>query len=71
MAQTAIDGRHRRATTRGKIRTAASSDKVFTEGLSGIFAQNEHETPVGFYDTWDDVSSVSDGPTAVLLSPGE
>jgi hypothetical protein len=44
-------------------------DKVFTEGLSGIFAQNEHETPVGFYDTWDDVSSASDGPAAVLLSP--
>jgi hypothetical protein len=44
-------------------------DKVFTEGLSGIFAQNEHETPVGFYDTWDDVSSVSDGPAAVLLGP--
>jgi hypothetical protein len=46
-------------------------DKVFTEGISGIFAQNEHETPVGFYDTWDDVSSVSDGPTAVLLSPAD
>jgi hypothetical protein len=44
-------------------------DKVFTEGLSGIFAQNEHETPVGFLDTWDDVSSVSDGPGAVLLGP--
>ncbi|MCX5647300.1 MAG: hypothetical protein NTZ17_21855 [Phycisphaerae bacterium] len=44
-------------------------DKVFTEGLSGIFAQNEHEQPVGFYDTWDDVSSVSDGPAAVLLGP--
>jgi len=44
-------------------------DKVFTEGLSGIFAQNEHDQPVGFYDTWDDVSSVSDGPAAMLLSP--
>ncbi len=47
----------------------AKYDAVFTDGLSGIFAQNEHETPVGFYDTWDDVSSVSDGPAAVLLSP--
>ena len=48
---------------------ANKRDKVFTEGLSGIFAQNEHDTPVGFYDTWDDVSSVSDGPAAVLLGP--
>jgi hypothetical protein len=46
-------------------------DKVFTEGISGIFAQNEDETPVGFYLTWDDVSSVSDGPTAVVLSPAD
>jgi len=46
-------------------------DKVFTEGISGIFAQNEDETPVGFYITWDDVSSVSDGPTAVLVSPAD
>lgn len=46
-------------------------DKVFTEGISGIFAQNEDETPVGFYVTWDDVSSVSDGPTAVVLSPAD
>lgn len=48
---------------------ANKRDKVFTEGLSGIFAQNEHDAPVGFYDTWDDVSSVSDGPAAVLLGP--
>jgi hypothetical protein len=47
----------------------AKHDKVFTEGLSGIFAQNEHETPVGFYDTWDDVSSVSDGPAAIYPTP--
>ena len=47
----------------------AKHDAIFTDGLSGIFAQNEHETPVGFYDTWDDVSSVSDGPAAVLLGP--
>jgi hypothetical protein len=46
-------------------------DKVFTEGISGIFAQNEDEVPVGFYITWDDVSSVSDGPTAVIVSPAD
>jgi hypothetical protein len=50
---------------------ANKRDKVFTEGISGIFAQNEDEEPVGFYLTWDDVSSVSDGPTAVILSPAD
>jgi hypothetical protein len=46
-------------------------DKVFTEGISGIFAQNEHEEPAGFFITWDDISSVSDGPSAVVLSPAD
>ncbi len=50
---------------------AGKREKVYTEGISGIFAQNEDETPVGFYITWDDVSSVSDGPTAVVLSPAD
>jgi len=50
---------------------ANKRDKVFTEGISGIFAQNEDDIPVGFYCTWDDVSSVSDGPTAVVLSPAD
>jgi hypothetical protein len=45
------------------------NDKVFTTGPSGIFAQNEHESPAGFYTTFDDISSVSDGPPAILLSP--
>jgi hypothetical protein len=44
------------------------NDKVFTTGPSGIFAQNEHETPPGFYTTFDDVSSASDGPPAMLPS---
>ena len=50
---------------------ANKRDKVFTEGISGIFAQNEDDVPVGFYITWDDVSSVSDGPTAVVVSPSD
>jgi hypothetical protein len=50
---------------------AGKREKVYTEGISGIFAQNEDETPVGFNITWDDVSSVSDGPTAVLMSPAD
>ncbi len=44
-------------------------DEVFTEGISGIFAQNENEEPVGFYVTFDDISSVSDGPAAAGPSP--
>jgi hypothetical protein len=47
----------------------AVNDKVFTTGPSGIFAQNEHESPAGFVTTWDDVSSVSDGPPAMLPGP--
>jgi hypothetical protein len=50
---------------------AGKREKVYTEGVSGIFAQNEDAVPVGFNVTWDDVSSVSDGPTAVLLSPAD
>jgi hypothetical protein len=44
-------------------------DEVFTEGVSGIFAQNEDEEPAGFYVTFDDVSSLSDGPSPVAPSP--
>ncbi len=45
------------------------NDKVFTTGSSGIFAQNEHESPAGFYTTFDDIASVSDGPPALLPGP--
>jgi hypothetical protein len=48
---------------------ANKRDKVFLEGISGVFAQNEDDEPVGFTITWDDISSVSDGPAAVALSP--
>lgn len=41
----------------------------FTKGPSGIFAQNENEEPAGFYTTFDDISSLSDGPAAVGPSP--
>lgn len=50
---------------------AGKREKVYTEGVSGIFAQNEKATPVGFNINWDDVSSVSDGPKAVILSPAD
>ncbi|HNS20806.1 MAG TPA: hypothetical protein PKH24_09920 [Sedimentisphaerales bacterium] len=41
---------------------AAKQEKVFTEGLCGIFAQNEQGDgePAGFTCSWDDVSAVSD-----------
>ena len=41
---------------------ANKAEKVFTEGLCGIFAQNEQNDgePDGFKCTWDDVSAVSD-----------
>jgi hypothetical protein len=41
---------------------AQTAEKVFKEGLCGIFAQNEQNDgePAGFKCTWDDVSAVSD-----------
>ena len=41
---------------------AEKQEAVFTEGLCGIFAQNEQGDgePAGFKCTWDDVSAVSD-----------
>jgi len=45
------------------------NDEVFTEGISGIFAQNENEEPAGYYITFDDVFAAADGPAAVVPSP--
>ncbi len=41
---------------------AGTAEKVFKEGLCGIFAQNEQNDgePAGFTCSWDDVSAVSD-----------
>ncbi len=43
---------------------AAKHEKVFKEGLCGIFAQNEQGDgePAGFHCSWDNVSAVSDFP---------
>jgi hypothetical protein len=46
-------------------------DAPFLNGVSGIFAQNENEDPVGYHTTFDDVSSVSDGPAAVEPFPAD
>jgi len=50
---------------------ANERDEVFKTGVSGIFAQNEHAEPAGFYTTFDDISSVSDGPSAVAINPAD
>ncbi len=47
------------------------NDEVFTSGVSGIFAQNEHEEPAGYHCTFDDIFSVSDGPAAVNPGPAD
>jgi len=47
----------------------AVNDAVFTNGLSGIFAQNQEPAPPGYHTTFDSVFSVSDGPAAVNPNP--
>ncbi len=47
------------------------NDEVFANGVSGITGFNEDPEPAGFYTTFDDVFSVSDGPAAVNPSPAE
>jgi hypothetical protein len=47
------------------------NDEVFTSGACGVFAQNEQGEPAGYHCTFDDVSSVSDGPAAVGPGPSD
>lgn len=51
--------------------TKGASDAVFTAGVSAIFAMNEHADPAGYHISFDDISSVSDGPAAVALKPAD
>lgn len=44
-------------------------DAPFLKGLSGIFGQNEQSEPAGFYATFDDILSASDGPAAAAVVP--
>lgn len=46
------------------------SDAPFLSGNSGIFAQNQNETPPGYHTTFDDVFSTST-PAAVMPSPAD
>jgi len=48
----------------------AGSDAPFLSGNSGIFAQNQNETPPGYHTTFDDVFSTS-APAAVMPSPAD
>ncbi len=46
-------------------------DEVFASGISGITGFNEDPEPAGYYTTFDDVFSISDGPAAVNPSPAD
>ncbi len=48
-----------------------AGDEPFLSGSSGIFAQNEDEEPAGYHTTFDDVFSISDGPSSVNLGPAD
>lgn len=43
----------------------------FTSGVSGIGGMNENPAPPGYRVTFDDVSSISNGPAAVNPSPAD
>jgi tetratricopeptide (TPR) repeat protein len=44
---------------------------VFTSGVSGIFVMHEGATPPGYHTTFDDISSISNGPAAVNPNPAD
>jgi hypothetical protein len=46
-------------------------DDVLKSGASGIFGMWESPQPAGFHNSFDDVSSSSDGPAAVNPSPAD
>lgn len=50
---------------------AGVHDAVFTSGVSIIFGANQNLQRPGFYCTFDDISSQSDGPAAVARYPGD
>ena len=50
---------------------AGLNDAVYAAGKSGVFVINESATPVGYHATFDTVSSISTGPSAVCLNPAD
>ena len=45
------------------------NDAVYASGISAVFGMNQDPDPPGYRASYDDVSSVSDGPAAVNPSP--
>jgi len=48
-----------------------SNDAVYPSGLSAVFGMNQDPVPAGHHASFDSVSSVSDGPAAVVPSPAD
>jgi hypothetical protein len=46
-------------------------DAVYASGLSSVFGMNQDPVPTGYRASFDDISSVSDGPAAVNPSPAD
>jgi len=44
-------------------------DGIFARGITGVGGVNEHPAPAGYHTTFDDISSVSDGPAAACVAP--
>ncbi len=51
--------------------SAGVHDAVFRQGVSAVFSMNRDNSRPGYYATFDDVSSVSDGPSATHPSPAD
>jgi hypothetical protein len=46
-------------------------DAIYPSGVSVIFSMNQDPVPAGYHASFDNVSSVSDGPAAVNPSPAD
>jgi hypothetical protein len=46
-------------------------DAIYPSGVSVIFSMNQNSEPAGYHASFDNVSSVSDGPAAVNPSPAD
>ncbi len=50
---------------------AGIHDAVFRQGASAVFSMNRNTSGPGFFATFDDVSSLADGPSATGPSPAD
>jgi len=46
-------------------------DAVYPSGVSVVFGMNQNSVPAGYHASYDNISSVSDGPAAVNPSPAD